>query len=228
MRRRGLLVLPALAGCASAPVAPLQQAPASLLDGPLPAGGRLWRLVAAASLLQIVAFRGGAAPKLGHHHLLRAPQAQGALWLPEDGVAGAQGELRVRLAELVLDEPAWRREAGGEFDEKPVDEAARAATRRNLLSPQGLDAAAHPEVRLHLNAVTGALPWLIGTLGVSLAGQHRQQRLALRLQREGERLRLQARAVLSQRAHGREPFSILGGLLAMQDEVLLEADLVLQ
>lgn len=139
MKRRSALAwvgasaaLSALGACASsAPTQPSAASaltlPASLLDGPAPSGGRLWRADTAQSVLRIVAFRGGKAPQLGHHHILQAGRFDGALWLPDQGLAGAQGELRVPLAALVVDDPAWRAAAGGEFNEKPVDVPARAA-----------------------------------------------------------------------------------------------------
>ncbi len=233
-RRRALLTalpgLMALGACGTvAPPPPAEGTPASLLDavasGTSPTGGRLWRLDASASRLRIVAFRGGTAARLGHHHLLEAGDAQGALWLPAQGLAGAQGELRTRLDALVLDDPRWRAEAGGEFNEKPLDAEAIAATKRDLLSPQGLNAAAHPEVRLQLVQLTGAAPWWAATVAVTLAGRTQTHRVALAVAQDAQQLRLQGRLVLRHTDHGLAPFSILGGLLAVQDEVLLDADL---
>jgi hypothetical protein len=233
-RRRALLTalpgLMALGACGTvAPPPRAEGSPASLLDavasGTSPTGGRLWRLDASASRLRIVAFRGGTAARLGHHHLLEAGDAQGALWLPAQGLAGAQGELRTRLDALVLDDPRWRAEAGGEFNEKPLDAEAIAATRRNLLSPQGLNAAAHPEVRLQLVQLTGAAPWWAATVAVTLAGRTHTHHVALSVAHDAQQLRLQGRLVLRHTDHGLTPFTILGGLLAMQDEVLLDTDL---
>ncbi len=238
MRRRTLLISalgPAgLAACGTPRPAVLPaagaEAPPSLLDTlaaqAAPAGGRLWRVDPKASTLRIVAFRGGAAPQLGHHHILQASSFQSALWLPSKGLASAQGELRVPLAALQVDDPAWRAAAGGEFNEKPVDDDARAGTLRNLLGPQGLDATAHPEVRLQLLRLTGAAPWWLAEVAVTLAGITRPYRLGLGVQQGADSLRLSGQLVLRQTEHGRQPFSILGGLLAMQDDVLLDFSLL--
>jgi hypothetical protein len=239
MKRRSALAwagasaaLSTLGACASGPPSKPSATsalalPASLIDGPAPSGGRLWRADTAQSVLRIVAFRGGKAPQLGHHHILQAGRFEGALWLPDKGLAGAQGELRVPLAELVVDDPAWRAAAGGEFNEKPVDEAARAGTLRNLLSPQGLNAGAHPAVRLQLLQLTGAAPWWVADVALTLAGVARSYTLGLRVTATAERLRLQGELALRQTVHGLQPYSVLGGLLAMQDEVLLSLDLAL-
>jgi hypothetical protein len=224
MDRRGLLLASAaLAGCATAP----QQGgslPPGLLDQPAPAGGRLWQLDVQASRLRAIAFRAGAmGSRVGHHHILQAGEARGRLWLPAQGLAGAQGEIAIPLAALLLDEPSWRREAGGEFDEKPLSAEDRAATRRNLLN--SLRAEQHPELRLQLRTLSGAAPWWVAELAVQLAGRAALQRLPLVVRRDGERLLTAGRFVIRHSEHGLQAFSLLGGLLAIADEIVVEAEL---
>ena len=224
-RRRSLLAAGLLAGCGTTPSPPTEEAAANgLFDRPSPTGGRLWRLDAAASRLRAVAFRAGAAARLGHHHLLEAREARGLLWLPDQGLAGAEGEIAVPLAALQLDEPAWRREAGGEFDEKPLSDEDRAATKRNLL--RSLQAERHPELRLQLRRLGGATPWWHAELAVQLAGRSALQRIALRVQTGGDKMHVDGRLLLRQSEHGLAPFSVLGGLLAVADEILIDALLV--
>ncbi len=176
-------------------------------------------------MLRIVAFRGGAAARLGHHHILQAARFHAQLWLPESGLAGAQGELTVRLDELELDRPDWRAAAGGEFNEKPLDAEAIAATHRNLL--RALNADAHPEVSLHLRQLGGATPWWTAEVDLRLNGQIQTYRMPLAVEQGAERLRLQGRLLLRHSDHGLQAFSLLGGLLAVQDAVVLEWDLTL-
>lgn len=216
---RRLALLGLLAGCASAPVAP---PPLASGDEAAPDGAL--RLDLAASTLRIVAFRGGTAARLGHHHIAQAPQAAGWLWLPAQGFSGARGQLRVPLAALQLDDPAWRRAAGGEFDEKPLSPDDIAGTQRNLLA--ALQAEAHPFITLQLRALRGAAPWAVADVAVTLAGREAPYTLPLSLRREDRAWRAEGRLLLRQSSHGLAPFSILGGLLAVQDEVLLEFALV--
>jgi hypothetical protein len=147
VRRRTALAAPwllagLLAGCTTSPK------PQTLHSLTPPPGGRLWALDLTRSQLRIVAFRAGAMARVGHHHILQAGQAQGWLWLPAQGLDGAQGELKVPLAGLDIDDASWREEAGGEFNEKPVSREDIAGTRRNLLA--SLRAQDHPEVVLQL------------------------------------------------------------------------------
>ncbi len=218
MQRRAAWLVPwVLAGCAT-------QAPTS--SGSLqvlpeaPSGGRLWRLDLPGSKLRMLAFRGGTAARLGHHHILQATSAEGWLWLPEQGLAGARGELRVPLADLAIDDPAWRREAGGEFDEKPVSSDDIAGTRRNLLA--SLQAAEHPSVTLSLRSLRGAAPWWAAEVAVNLAGREASYPVALAVEAVNDMLQTEGRVVLRQSSHGLQPYSVLGGLLAVQDEVVLD------
>lgn len=229
MRRRLSLIALAFAGCASTP-AP-QPAASGLLSrlGALPADGRLWRADPARSTLRIVAFRGGAlGQKLGHHHILQAERFDAALWLPAQGLSGAQGEIVVPLEALRIDDPAWRAAAGGEFNEKPVEAAAIEGTRRNLLSAQGLNADAHPQVRIELLGLSGAAPWWIAELRLTLAGRSMDYRIALEVQRNGDQMSLRSRMPLRHSDHGLQAFSLFGGLLAVQDALVLEFELQLQ
>lgn len=229
MRRRALLSLPGLGlvGCAAPPSARQAEAlPKQWLPAALPPGGQRWRADPAASRLRIVAFRGGAMARLGHHHILQATDFEAQLWLPAQGLQGAQGALSVRLDQLELDRPEWRAAAGGEFNEKPVDAEAIAGTRRNLLT--ALQAQTHPEVWLQLRSLRGAAPWWLAEVRLWLAGQAADYWLPLQVTRSDKSLQLRGALVLQHSRHGLAPFSLLGGLLAVQDAVQLDCELLLR
>jgi hypothetical protein len=211
-----------LSGCA----APIRQAEPVLALTPLqaPAGARLYRLDASASNLRAVAFRAGSLARLGHHHLIEASEAEGRLWLPAQGLAGAQAELRLPLAALRLDEPAWRREAGGEYDERAVSAQDIEGTRRNLLA--ALRADAHPLLQLQLRRLAGAAPHVVAELVLSLAGRVSEHRAALSWRVEPEGLQIAGQLALSLKALGVQTPQVLGGLLAVDDALLLAFRLV--
>lgn len=227
MRRRlvtaGLLA-GTVAGCTSTPRvgAPAPAGPPGLPVEP-PSGGRRWRLDASASRLRFVVFRGGAAARLGHHHIAQAGDASGWLWLPAQGQDGAQGRIDVPLAALRLDEPAWRQAAGGEFDEKPVSDEDRAATLRNL--QRALQAEAHPWVSLQLLALGGSPPWWVADLALHAAGRSARLRSALAVRAEHGGWLTQGLLALRHSDLGLTPFSVLGGLLAVREELVLDFQL---
>jgi hypothetical protein len=195
VRRRLLLAAAlALAGCASPP-APFAPAEA-------PTGG---------DELRVLVFRGGAAARLGHNHVLRA----GDLRVDRPAVGPL---LRFRLAALQVDPPALRAALGPAFA-SVMDEEDRAGTRANLL--KALDAAAHPEVVLRTLQQVGEGGRRAVEAEITLHGITRRQWFVVSV--DGRRAR--GEVVIRQSDFGIPPFTVMGGLLAVQDALVVQFDL---
>jgi hypothetical protein len=149
--------------------------------------------------LRVLVFRGGTAARLGHNHVLRAGDLRVA-W-PAAGPV-----LSFRLDALAIDPPALRARLGPAFA-SAVDDEARAGTRANLL--KALDAAAYPEV-------------VVRTL--QQVGEGVQRRLWFAVEVEGRRAHGQL--VIRQSDFGLQPFTVLGGLLAVQDALVVQFELL--
>lgn len=195
-------------------------------------GGRLYRLDAEASQLRIHVFRAGRAAALGHNHVLSAPRLQGLLWWPLNeqampqprGGSEARFELQLRLDELLLDPPELRAALGLGWASVLSPEAV-AATRRNMLGEQGLQAERFPELRIQGLALIGEPPKLVGRWRLSLHGVTRTVEVPLHLELSADQVRVKGAWVLRQSDFGLQPFSVAGGLLAVQDALLVEFDL---
>ena len=194
---------------------------AALLAG----GGRVMQLQPAASSVRILVFRAGRSANLGHNHVLSAPEFDGFFYLPDSGLAQSQFELRIRLDQLVFDVPAHRAALGPAFA-APLSDAAIAATRQNMLGPGNMQAERYPEVRIRSVAISGEAPTLSARLAVDMHGQSRELDVPLRVTGLPERLQVSGVLVLRQSDFGVQPFSVLGGLLAVQDAVQVEFTLI--
>ena len=233
-----------LIGGAAAPVSTVSTGqatdwPADFAELRMAAGANdqaLWPIAAAASTLSVHVFRAGRAAKLGHNHVLNAPKLSGWLRLPKDGLdeselSATAFELSLRLDELQLDAPAARAALGAGWASSLGPDMI-AATRANMLGEAGLQAATYPLLRLRSLRIVGAHPKLAALVEIELHGQRRQQWLALDARRlkdgQGGQAGLSARGalVVRQSDFGLIPFSIGGGLLAVQDELLIEFDLL--
>ena len=194
--RRHLLLAAAawLAGCAGAPP------PAPPVAGP------------DGNALHVIVYRGGAAARLGHNHVLSASDLR-VEWLEAGPL------LRFRLDALLVDPPALRQRLGPAFA-SAVDDEARAGTRANLL--KALDAAAHPEVVVRTLGQVGEGGLRAVDAEITLHGVTRRQSFAVDV--EGRRARGQL--VIRQSGFGIQPFTVLGGLLAVQDALIVQFELV--
>lgn len=162
--------------------------------------------------LQVLVFRGGAAARLGHNHVLRAGDLR-VDW-PAAGPV-----LRFRLDALDIDPPALRARLGDGFA-SAVDDEARAGTRANLL--KALAAAAHPEVVVRTLQQVGEGARRAVEAEITLHGTTRRQWFVAEV--DGRRAR--GEVVIRQSDFGIQPFTVLGGLLAVQDALVVQFELV--
>lgn len=186
--------------------------------------GRLYAVDAASSAVRIHVFRAGRLAKVGHNHVLGLDRIDGRVFLPADGLSGAGVELGFRLDDLVIDKPEWRAALGAEFASRP-SESDIAGTRANLL--KAVDGERFPAIAIRSKAVAGALPTLALQLAVSWHGRERLLDVPMRVERPGGDgpLRAVGSLVLRQSDFGIAPFSVLGGLLAIQDELTVDVDI---
>jgi len=223
-----------LAGCSTAPVPvpgptvvdqSVAPAWATQYAALVAGGGTLLRLDPRHSEVRIRVFRGGRAPGLGHNHVLAAPKFIGYFFLPAAGAGAARFDLELRLDELELDDPALRGALGPAFAAE-LTAGDIANTRAHMLGEDNLQAARYPFVRIHGVAVTGEGSALAARVAVELHGQRHELWLPLAIEGLPRHLSASGSFVLRQSDFGVQPYSALGGLIAVQDEVLISFTLV--
>jgi hypothetical protein len=192
-------------------------------------GGTVFALDPAASSVRIFAFRGGVAARAGHNHVLSAPEFSGYVYLPGGDLPTAHLEqarfdLLFPLDRLAVDPPGVRGAAGAAFA-PPLDDAARQGTRAHMLGPKNLDAERFPEVLVHGLGVGGAWPHLVAAVSMNLHGVSRTLLVPLEASLHDRTLAVAGALAIRQSDFGAGPYSALGGLLAVQDEVSIEFEL---
>lgn len=187
-------------------------------------GGKLFALDPKSSSIRIYAFRGGRAARLGHNHVLSAPQFTGYFHLPDDGVTNAHFDLEFRLDQLEIDNAAYRASLGPAFA-SAVSPEAIAGTREHMLGADGLQAEQFPFVRIHSLEISGESPKFAAKVQVEMHGQTREMWLPLDVEGLPDRLSVSGAFVMRLTDFGTRPYSVMNGLLAVKDEVVVEFQL---
>jgi hypothetical protein len=185
------------------------------------AGGRVFTLMPTDSSVRIYAFRAGRAARLGHNHVLSAPQFTGFFYLPSSGAANSRFDLAFRLDQLEIDNPAYRSALGPAFSSVPSPDDI-VNTREHLLGADDLQADRFPFVRIRSLQISGEAPKFAAKARVEMHGQEREMWIPLDVAGLPDRLSVTGSLVLRQTDFGVQPYSLLGGLLSVQDEVVLD------
>lgn len=179
-------------------------------------GMRLLPVAAQESLLTITVRRGGALARLGHDHVIASRSLQGVV-----APAAGRAAFQFRLDEMSVDEESLRQAAG--LTSTPSAEAI-AGTRHNMLV-RVLDAERYPWVRIDARRVDARRAGDSEVLDadITLHGVTRKVRLPVRIEESADGGGVQASGslLLKQSDFGIVPFAVLGGAMAVQDQMEL-------
>jgi hypothetical protein len=201
-----------LAACRPQPAA---RQPVPATQGP--AGASLFRADAGASLLRFYLHADGPMARVGHSHVISAHGIEGDIWLQPQPERSAC-ELRLPLADFVVDDPQERAAAGGEFAE-PLAPADRDGTRVHMLGERQLDAAHFPVITLRCLRLTATSGGMSLELTVTLRDHAAHLTVPVQWQRQGNMLQASGEFSFKQSELGLEPYSLLFGALRVADEI---------
>jgi hypothetical protein len=156
---------------------------------------------------------------------LSAPKLAGYFHLPREGTSKAGFELAFRLDELQLDAAEERARLGSAFASEFTPEDIQ-STREHMLGVENLQAQQFPWVRIDSLQIVGEPPKFAAQVRVELHGRQQPTWIALNVEGLPDHLAVTGALVLRQSDFGVHPYSALGGLLAIQDAVLIEFHLV--
>jgi polyisoprenoid-binding protein YceI len=95
-----------------------------------------------------------------------------------------------------------------------------------MLGEDNMQADRFPFVRIHSLQITGEAPKFAAKVQVEMHGQTREMWVPLSVEGLPNRISVTGSFVLKQTDFGAQPYSVLGGLLAVQDEVPIEFKLI--
>jgi polyisoprenoid-binding protein YceI len=211
----------ALAACmqlpapASSPAPPPSPPPpqAAAAAAPSPPLGPQLRIDTANSLIAVTVRRGGMLARLGHDHVVASHTITGTV-----SPAQNRADLQFRLDDMKVDEADLRRVAG--LEKQPSADAID-GTRTNMLT-KVLDAARYPVVTIHAERTGPGQPLRVA---ITLHGITRTIAIPVALREENGVITVKGTVSLKQTDFGLTPFSVMGGAMAVLDDMELRFDL---
>ncbi|MBA5637972.1 YceI family protein [Duganella sp. LX20W] len=176
------------------------------------AGQTVLRIDAQHSLITVLVRRGGPLARFGHDHVVAIRQFDGYVAPGHNGA-----DFQFRLDQMTVDEADLRTQAG--LAPQPTADAI-AGTRHNMLA-RVLDAEHFPLV--HVHAAHGDNDQL--QVNITLHGVTRALPVQAQRETDADGLRVRGKLKLKQTDFGLVPFSVMGGAMAVQDELELRFDL---
>lgn len=184
--------------------------------------GRAFNVDTTASEFRVLVFASGPLARFGHPHAIGGNAVSGTVWLADD-FHDSSLELFIDVPAMRVDDPAWRRADG--FDPDIDDDAIR-GTRDNMLSPDVLDAARHPQITIRSMAVNGPTWQPDISIEITLCGVTRSMTVPVALDIGDDAITAIGRFRLRQSEFGIEPFSAAGGNLLVADQVMVRFRIV--
>jgi polyisoprenoid-binding protein YceI len=175
---------------------------------------RVDRIDPSRSLITIYAYRSGPLAAAGHDHVVASHDAQGYILVSKDQTK-SRADLYIPVATLRVDEQALRAEAG--FTTKPSAQD-KENTRRNMLHSV-LEAPDFPYVRMHIEGLQEKPPGVTLNAQLTLHGNTRNISIPAELRSDSKNMEVSGEFRIRQTVFGITPYSILGGALAVKDQL---------
>jgi len=183
----------------------------------IPSGAALYAIDADRSVVTLRVYRAGRLAKLGHNHVITSASETGYAWAGD--TPGTSGfEVRLAVAELVVDDPVARAAAGPDFP-GDLTEAARDGTRKNMLRPEVLDGERYPQVVVRADSLGGTWDQPMVAASVTLKGETRSIDVPLAIERTADAIVARGNFSFLQSDFGITPFSVGGGAIQVADAV---------
>jgi hypothetical protein len=181
----------------------------------------VYKIDSRASKVVVRVRRGGLMAKLGHDHIVASQQLQGFIYLDQT-LGRCRADFFAPLATMEVDNLELRAAAG--MDTQPTA-ADIIATGQNML--KSLEVGDFPFAQLHSRDCGNALVDLLVQIDFSLHGVKRSQLLSVNVdQTKTSELLISGEFSVLQSDYGIQPFSIMNGLIRVEDRLDIAFDLI--
>ena len=186
----------------------------------------VYKVDSPASRILITVRRGGMMASLGHDHIIASHDLQGFILLDRDSLQNpnCRADFYAQLANLEVDNAQLRSEAGLLTSPSQKDIAG---TTSNML--KSIDAENFPFARLHSSDCLSALSGDQTEVLLTIHGVNQKQKIAIEIEEVSDsELILSGKFSILQTDFGIQPFSIMNGLIKVEDRLELDFRIVAQ
>jgi polyisoprenoid-binding protein YceI len=188
----------------------------------------VYRIQTAESRLLVRVGRAGPMKNLGHDHVIASEDIEGLVMLHDDPAA-SRADLLVPLQRLVVDKAEYRAQLGVEGE---VSESAIDGTTSNIdgttsnMQDKVLESAIYPWAQISARFASAQSDPPTLSISVTLHGTAFEYLVPVDLKVEPDRFVINGEMTLRHTDFGLTPFSAMGGLLRVADELELQFALV--
>lgn len=183
-------------------------------------GTAVYRIQPAASLLLVRVGRDGKMASMGHDHAVVSKDVQGFVALAADPAA-SHAQIVMPLMSLIVDEPEYRNRL--ELDTE-ISEADRAGTYSNMRKV--LEAELFPWVQVDAKFAAAQSDPAELSVSITMHGAALEYVVPVQMDITEKQLAVSGHLLLKQSDFGMTPFSAVGGLLRVADELQVEFELI--
>lgn len=178
---------------------------------------RTYAIDAAESEVYWRIYRSGRMARLGHNHVISVADLEGTVRLGDDP-ALAEWSLSFSVDGLIVDNPELRARYGEEFESVPSDND-KAGTKENMLTDRVLNGAMFPEISLHGTGVAGSPDNASLPVSIEMLGRTIEASFPAVISIDTDALTVTGEYRLTHQDLGLEPFTALGGLMAVGEDI---------
>jgi polyisoprenoid-binding protein YceI len=161
---------------------------------------------------------------LGHNHVISTDTVKGFITL-DPQLSKTKIQLLLSVSDFIVDDDRTRAKYGRDFSATLTPEQ-KTGTLNNMLGAKVLDAINFPVITMESITITGELPMLSVDFAATLKGNTKILSTLVKLSVEDGLLHARGHLQLKQTVFGIQPFNILGGALAVRDQLTIHFDLV--
>ena len=162
-------------------------------------------------------YRSGPLARLGHNHVISLVDFSGSVTVGSD-LADSAWELSFPVDGLIVDDPELRARFGEDFESVPSDED-KAGTKVNMLTDRVLDGINFPEIRLEGSGVIGSLDAASLPLSINILGRTIERTFPASISITADTVTVTGEYRMTHDDFGMEPFTALGGAMAVGSEI---------